>query len=27
VNWNLVRTNKADLFPKRLSGDNPHPKF
>jgi murein DD-endopeptidase MepM/ murein hydrolase activator NlpD len=27
VNWNLVRTNKSSLFPKRLSGDNPHPRF
>ena len=27
VDWFLVKTNKSDLFPKRLSGDNPHPSF
>lgn len=27
INWNLVKTNKKDVFPGRLSGDNPHPKF
>ena len=27
VNWNLIPTNKANIFPGRLSGDNPHPRF
>jgi murein DD-endopeptidase MepM/ murein hydrolase activator NlpD len=27
VDWNLVKTNKSDVFPKRLSGDNPHSTF
>ena len=27
VNWNLIPTNKANIFPGRLSGDNPHPGF
>jgi hypothetical protein len=27
VDWRLVRTNMSDVYPKRLSGDNPHPKF
>jgi murein DD-endopeptidase MepM/ murein hydrolase activator NlpD len=27
VDWFLVKTNKGDLLPKRLSGDNPHPSF
>jgi murein DD-endopeptidase MepM/ murein hydrolase activator NlpD len=27
VDWFLVKTNRSDLFPKRLSGDNPHPSF
>jgi len=27
INWNLVRTNKADIYPGRLTGDNPHPTF
>ncbi len=27
INWNLVKTNKSNIFPKRLTGDNPHPSF
>lgn len=27
VNWDLVKTNMSNRYPKRLSGDNPHPKF
>jgi murein DD-endopeptidase MepM/ murein hydrolase activator NlpD len=27
INWDLVKTNKANIYPKRLSGDNPHPNF
>jgi murein DD-endopeptidase MepM/ murein hydrolase activator NlpD len=27
VDWNLVKTNRSDIYPKRLSGDNPHPNF
>ena len=27
VDWGLVKTNKSDIFPKRLSGDNPHPSY
>lgn len=27
INWNLVKTNKSNIYPKRLSGDNPHPNF
>ncbi len=27
VNWSLVKTNKSNIYPKRLSGDNPHPSY
>ncbi|MDD3474619.1 MAG: M23 family metallopeptidase [Candidatus Dojkabacteria bacterium] len=27
IDWNLVKTNKSNIYPKRLSGDNPHPNF
>ena len=27
VDWNLVKTNRSDIYPNRLSGDNPHPTF
>jgi murein DD-endopeptidase MepM/ murein hydrolase activator NlpD len=27
VDWSLVKTNKSNIFPKRLSGNNPHPKY
>ncbi|MCD4811901.1 M23 family metallopeptidase [bacterium] len=27
IDWNLIHTNKKDIFPGRLSGDNPHPSF
>jgi hypothetical protein len=27
TNWSLVKTNMSDIYPKRLSGDNPHPNF
>lgn len=27
VDWGLIRTNKASVFPGRLSGDNPHPNY
>jgi murein DD-endopeptidase MepM/ murein hydrolase activator NlpD len=27
INWDLVKTNMSSKYPKRLSGDNPHPKF
>jgi murein DD-endopeptidase MepM/ murein hydrolase activator NlpD len=27
IDWNLVHTNHSNLYPKRLSGDNPHPSF
>ena len=27
IDWNLVKTNKRDVYPGRLSGDNPHPTF
>ncbi|MFZ2189460.1 MAG: M23 family metallopeptidase, partial [Candidatus Magasanikiibacteriota bacterium] len=27
VDWNSIRTSRANIFPGRLSGDNPHPKF
>ncbi len=27
ISWNLIKTNRSDTFPKRLSGDNPHPSF
>ncbi|KUK77590.1 MAG: NlpD5 [candidate division WS6 bacterium 34_10] len=27
INWSLVKTNKSNIYPKRLSGDNPHPSY
>jgi|GEM_PF-2396809 len=27
VDWSKIKTAKADIYPGRLSGDNPHPKF
>lgn len=27
INWDLIKTNNAHIFPGRLSGDNPHPNF
>ena len=27
IEWGLVKTNKSNIYPKRLSGDNPHPNF
>lgn len=27
IDWNTIVTAKANLYPKRLTGENPHPKF